>query len=89
MLWSFLRHQRFVHTSFYVDDGLTGADSVQEANELQQQMQTLFSKGDFVLRKWNSSDPQPIQHLPSELKDTMSTQELPTSEEYTKTLGIQ
>ena len=78
-----------VDTSFYVDDGLTGADSVQEATELQQQMQDLFSKGGFLLRKWNSSDPEAIQHLPVELKDTRSTQEMPTTDEYTKTLGIQ
>ena len=33
--------------SFYVDDGLTGADSVQEAIELQGELQDLFSKGGF------------------------------------------
>ena len=77
--------------SFYVDDGLTGADFIQEAIELQCQLQDLFSKGGFYLRKWNSSDhePQAIQHLPAELKDMKPTQELPTSDEYTKTLGIQ
>ena len=78
-----------VHTSFYVDDGLTGADSVQEAIELQRQLQDLFSKGDFLLRKWNSSDPQAIQHLPAELKDTKPTHEMPAVDAYTKTLGIQ
>ncbi len=78
-----------VDNSFYVDDGLTGADSIQEAVELQCQLQDLFSKGGFHLRKWNSSEQQAIQHLPAELKDTKPTQELPTSDEYTKTLGIQ
>ena len=78
-----------VDDSFYVDDGLTGADSIQEAVELQCQLQDLFSKGGFHLRKWNSSELQAIQHLPTELKDTKPTQELPTSDEYTKTLGIQ
>ena len=78
-----------VDDSFYVDDGLTGADSIQEAVELQCQLQDLFSKGGFHLRKWNSSELQAIQHLPAELKDTKPTQELPTSDEYTKTLGIQ
>ena len=38
-----------VNTSFYVDDGLTGADSVQEAIELQGQLKGLFSKGSFLL----------------------------------------
>ena len=80
---------RSVDNSFYVDDGLTGADSIQEAIQLQQQLQELFSKGGFLLRKWNSSDPQAIQHLPAELKHTKPTQEMPTADEYTKTLGIQ
>ena len=78
-----------VHTSFYVDDGLTGADSVQEAIELQHQLQDLFSKGGFLLRKWNSSDPEAIQHLSEDLKNTQSIQAMPSTEGYTKTLGIQ
>ena len=76
-----------IEISFYVDDGLTGAGSVQEATELQHQLH--FSPSGFLLRKWNSSDPHAIQHLPAELKDTKPTQEMPTADEYTKTLGIQ
>ena len=56
-----------VEKSFYVDDGLTGADSVQEAIELQRQLQELFSKGGLLLRKWNSSDLLVLQHLPPDL----------------------
>ena len=40
-----------VNNSFYVDDGLTGADSPKEAIDLHEQLQTLFSKGGFLLRK--------------------------------------
>ena len=46
-----------VSKSFYVDDGLTGADSPREAIEMQTQLQELFAKGVFLLCKWNSSDP--------------------------------
>ena len=42
---------RAVDESFYVDDGLTGADSTEAAIELQKQ---LFSKGGFLLHRWNS-----------------------------------
>ena len=78
-----------VEKSFYVDDGLTGADSVQEAIELQRQLQELFSKGGLLLRKWNSSDLLVLQHLPPDLKDSQSMHTMPTSDEYTKTLGIE
>ncbi len=37
-----------INKSFYVDDGLTGADSVQDAIELQGQLQDLFSNGGFL-----------------------------------------
>ncbi len=77
-----------VDCSFYVDDGLTGANSIPEATELQQQLQELFSKGGFLLRKWNSSDSQAIQHLHAELKGSKLNQDMPSSEEYTKTLGM-
>ena len=78
-----------VEKSFYVDDGLTGANSVCEAVELQKQLQELFSRGGFLLRKWKSSEPAVVQHLPAELKETNSTQTLPSVDEYTKTLGIE
>ena len=78
-----------VKTSFYVDDGLTGADSVSQAIQLQRQLQDLFMKGGFLLRKWNSSNPQVLQHLSPELKDTQPSQMMPSSEQYTKTLGIE
>ena len=50
-----------VLTSFYVDDGLTGADSIDEAISLQKQLQTLFAKGGFLLRRWNSNSPSVVQ----------------------------
>ena len=45
-----------VEESFYVDDGLTGADSKDGAIQLQRELQTLFRSGGFLLRKWNSSE---------------------------------
>ena len=77
-----------VEKSFYVDDGLTGANSIEEAIELQKQLQDLFSKGGFLLRKWNSNQPAVLQHISSELKEIYSTQALPGPDDYTKTLGI-
>ena len=42
-----------VETSFYVDDYLGGADSRQEAIQLQGEMHSLLLKGGFLLRKWS------------------------------------
>ena len=73
----------------YVDDGLTGADSVEEAIQLQKQLQQLFSRGGFLLRKWNSSEAVVLQHVAPELRDSQSFYPIPDPDEYTKTLGIQ
>lgn len=49
---------RAAQESFYVDDGLTGADTVEGAIELREQLQKLFSEACFQLQKWNSSEAQ-------------------------------
>ena len=72
-----------------MDDGLIGADSEQEAIELQKQLQSLFLRGGFLLRKWNSSEPNVLKHLPPDLKDSQSNQMLPQSGEYSRTLGVE
>ena len=58
-----------VKEAFYVDDGLTGADNTVEAIHLREELQQLFNKGHFTLRKWNSSDPTVLKSIPAELRD--------------------
>ena len=41
----------------------------EEAVELQRQLQELFPRGGFLLRKWNSSDPVVLSHVAPELRD--------------------
>ena len=63
----------------YVDDGLSGADSVEEAIKLQQQLQDLFSRAGFLLCKWNSSESTVLQHIPSDLQDAQSMRLISTT----------
>ena len=72
--------------SFYVDDGLVGADSLDEARELRQQLQDLFSAGRFLLRKWKSSGPAVLAGLPSYLLDIHSLQ---TPDHFVKAFGVE
>ena len=78
-----------VEKSFYVDDRLTGADSIEETIELHNQLQKLFEKGGFLLRKWCSNDQVVLEHIPPELRDGPLSHSILKSTEYTKTLGIQ
>ena len=76
--------------SFYVDDGLTGADTIEETIRLQHELQELFGKGGFLLRKWNSSSPTVLHRIDPELRDTQSTISISDPEaSYTKALGIE
>ena len=67
------------------DDGLTGADSIPEAIHLQKQLQELFHKGGFVLRKWNSNELKVYNHIPAQLKEPQSIQTIADDDQYTKT----
>lgn len=85
----FLLAAKVVEDSFYVDDCVTGADSIERAIELYLQLDGLFGKGCFLLRKWNSSESAVLEHIAPELRDSKSILTLSDSEEYTKTLGVE
>ena len=73
---------------FYVDDGLTGAKSIEDAVELQSQLRKLFDAGRFVLRKWKSSELEVTKHIPHQLLDDRTTQRIKCEDSFTKVLGI-
>ena len=79
-----------VHSSFYVDDCLTGATTVSDAIKLREDLQELFSKGQFDLRKWNSSSIDVLKAIPVDLRDSEEVMSLDDqSLAITKTLGVQ
>ena len=78
-----------VFESFYVDDGLVGAETKKEARELQGQLQGLFGRGGFLLRKWKASDEGVLSEVPDHLKDVNLNQEIRENERFTKVLGIE
>ena len=81
---------KVVKEAFYVDDCLTGADFVEEGIQIQRNLRDLFSEADFVLRKWNSSNPAVLEAIPPSLRDTQTSLTISSSEDvYTKTLGIE
>ena len=80
---------RQVKTSFNVDDYLGGAESRDEAVELQEEMHSLFNRGGFLLRKWNCSDPAVLKGISPDLKDPLATIVLTDTDQYIKTLGIE
>ena len=80
---------RAVLESFYVDDGLTGADTLADAVELQGQLQCLFDIAGFTLRKWKSNLPAVLKQVPPDLRDQQPCLEIGEVSEFTKVLGVE
>ena len=72
---------------FYVDNCLTGAESIEEASELREQLNGLLEKGNMQLRKWRSSSASIISSVPEDLREQEAVQELPTFNELHKHWG--
>lgn len=51
---------------FYVDDLLTGADELETAISMQQELIYMLRKGGFTLRKWSSNHPALLERLAHE-----------------------
>ena len=73
--------------SFYVDDCLTGADTIEEALHLQQQLCALLSKGQMTLRKWRTNSAALLSSIPDELREKTQLQ-LTDPSSHLKTLGV-
>ncbi|XP_022832838.1 uncharacterized protein LOC111360825 [Spodoptera litura] len=54
-----------VLNSFYMDDLMTGSNSIEEGVEICKQMIELLGKGGFALQKWNSNNQQLLDRLSS------------------------
>ncbi|XP_058836359.1 uncharacterized protein LOC131692951 [Topomyia yanbarensis] len=74
--------------NFYVDDMLTGVDTIEDGKLLVQEMVELTESGGFTLRKWVSNEPQLLEDLPENLLDDRTTLELDSSSSPVKTLGL-
>ncbi|XP_053681538.1 uncharacterized protein LOC128732318 [Sabethes cyaneus] len=76
-----------IKRAFYVDDCLTGDDSKERLIATCKQLTELLESGGFVLRKWSSSDPEIISHIPESLRDLQGDLEIDKSN-IVKTLGL-
>lgn len=68
---------------FYVDDLLSGANTIDEAIEKQRQVTAILLSGGFEIRKWSSNNEQVTEQLDDDAR------ELPTgADDNLKALGI-
>ncbi|GJQ74686.1 hypothetical protein Trydic_g21538 [Trypoxylus dichotomus] len=86
---NFPRAANAIVHDFYVDDFLSGSDTVEEAQLLCNQVSQILQDGCFELRKWISNNPQILTVLNSSKVSSPQVMLFKQSEVKDKTLGIQ
>ncbi|XP_062557800.1 uncharacterized protein LOC134222655 [Armigeres subalbatus] len=79
---------RALKNDFYVDDMLTGADNIETASQMMNEMIKLTSSGGFNLRKWSSNSSTLLDLLPDNLISSRPALELDSASTLVKTLGL-
>lgn len=75
-----------VRRDFYVDDMISGGDSVDDVIKIRQQVTNLLQKGNFVIRKWCSNDSSALDGISS--LDCEQFLKFHDGTDVTKTLGL-
>lgn len=80
---------KMVMNDFYVDDTASGADSVEEAIQLQKELKTVMLSGGFNLRKWASNSSEFMRTIPEEDRELKMHHDIIIDASATiRTLGI-
>ncbi|XP_059217672.1 uncharacterized protein LOC131994802 [Stomoxys calcitrans] len=77
---------KVVRRDFYVDDMLSGGNTIAEVEEIRHQVTALLKKGEFLIRKWCSNDPDALRDVPAEDCETLL--KFHDGTDVTKTLGL-
>lgn len=76
-----------VSRDFYMDDVLTGADTIEEALHLKNELLGLMQAGGLSLLKWSSNSMDVLQSLPENHRECRPTLDM-DQDDVIKTLGI-
>ncbi|XP_055523185.1 uncharacterized protein LOC129717338 [Wyeomyia smithii] len=85
---TFLIAARIVKNDFYVDDVLTGTNSLIEALEAQRRLKALLQKGGFPTHKWCSNSKALLDPIPTEEQETLQPLEDSNINQVIKVLGL-
>ena len=78
-----------IGSSFYVDDLLAGANSVEAALQLYSDLREVLQHGGFNLCKWRSSHPEVLSEIPVELQEALPVKEVTQIHSQPKALGLE
>ncbi|XP_025831267.1 uncharacterized protein LOC112904716 [Agrilus planipennis] len=77
-----------IENDFYVDDLLTGCESIEQASELVQDVSKILSAAGFELRQWNSNSKQIISNISVSREQYIQNTIKLKDHSENKTLGI-
>jgi hypothetical protein len=75
------------HNDFYVDDLLSGSQTLAEAIQLQKDKSSILQQAGFLLRKWASNNLELLATIPENLRETQNVLPL-DKEDSVSTLGL-
>ncbi|XP_025997421.1 uncharacterized protein LOC113005763 [Solenopsis invicta] len=82
---SYPRAAKVIESHLYVDDLLTGAETINDARTLRNEIITLLARGGFSIRQWASNDKRVVNDLPiSALHENFALD----TDRALKTLGV-
>ncbi|XP_063991168.1 uncharacterized protein LOC135169799 [Diachasmimorpha longicaudata] len=76
---------RILLRDMYVDDLLTGFDSLADAQSIQRELIECLKRGGLNIRQWASNDPELLRHLP---KESINQKLFINDNKTLKTLGV-
>jgi Pao retrotransposon peptidase/Family of unknown function (DUF5641)/Integrase zinc binding domain len=76
---------RVARRDFYVDDILSGTDSVDDCVELQGQLVSMLKRGGFELHKWCTNAPELFENIPIDKREPKAQL---SDNPFVKTLGL-
>ncbi|XP_055711438.1 uncharacterized protein LOC129806693 [Phlebotomus papatasi] len=74
-------------SSFYMDDLLCGAATVEEGKKLRREIQEVLNRGHFSLRKWSSNSEEILEEIPSDMI-AITPDEIRTQSKSISALGL-
>lgn len=83
-----LKIQTIVKRDMYIDDIATGAENEEQAIKMQQNIVSIFAKGQFELRKWSSNSKKLLENIPEDHRQTHPVTFEEYDSDYTTLLGL-
>ena len=77
-----------IRIEFYVNDVLTGANTIYEPKIIREELNSLLFKAGMKLRKWRRSSSELIESIPEDLQEKVVLPITASSSHGTKALGV-